>query len=143
MKIAICSSLDFTHELKIVADELTQLGFEVHIPHTSEEILKGGLTVDDIKQEKANGSFVNRAIDHDSIKKYYDVIKESDAILVTNYDKKSIKNYIGGNSFLEIGFAHILNKKIFLLHDIPDVPYADEIRAMRPTILNDDLSLIQ
>ena len=39
----------------------------------------------------------------------------ADAVLVLNYDKKGIKNYIGGNTLMEIGFAHVLNQKIFLL----------------------------
>lgn len=34
----------------------------------------------------------------------------SDAILVLNYDKKGIKNYIGGNTLMEMGFAHVHDK---------------------------------
>ena len=65
----------------------------------------------------------------------------SDAILVLNYDKKGIKNYIGGNTLMEIGFAHILNKKIFLLNPIPDIDfYKSEIEATKPIILNGNLS---
>jgi len=60
-----------------------------------------------------------------------------------NYDKRGIKNYIGGNSFLEMGFAHILQKKIFLLNGIPEIIYSDEIKAMQPTVLNGDLSKIK
>ncbi|HOK35473.1 MAG TPA: hypothetical protein PLL80_01600 [Candidatus Pacearchaeota archaeon] len=40
--------------------------------------------------------------------------KNADAILVVNIDKKGIKNYIGGNAFLEIGFTHILDKRILI-----------------------------
>ncbi len=41
-----------------------------------------------------------------------------------------------------MGFAHVLDRKIFLLNDIPDISYTDEIRAMKPIILNGDISLI-
>ena len=72
----------------------------------------------------------------------FNLIKESDAVLVVNVDKNDIKNYIGGNTLLEMGFAHVLNKKIFLLNNIPDISYKDELRAMQPIVLNNDLSKI-
>lgn len=68
--------------------------------------------------------------------------KESDAIIVINVDKNGIKNYIGGNTFLEMGFAYVLDKKLFLLNDIPKVNYKDEIVALKPIILNGNIELI-
>jgi len=46
----------------------------------------------------------------------------------------------GSMTLLEMGFAHILNKKIFLLNDIPEMIYTDEIEAMQPIVLNGDLT---
>lgn len=67
----------------------------------------------------------------------------ADAVLVVNLDKHGIKNYIGGNTLMEIGFAHVLNQKIFLLNPIPDISYyKTEIEAMKPTIINGNYSLI-
>lgn len=76
------------------------------------------------------------------IKRYFQLIKESDGILVCNFEKNGIKNYIGGNTFLEMGLAYVLDKKIFLLNPIPEVNYKDEILAMEPIILNGDLEKI-
>ncbi len=143
MKIAICGSLNFTHEIKIIADKLKNLGFEVSIPISSEKILRGEFSLDEIKKEKENGEFSKRAIKFDSIREYWKIIKEADAILVANFDKNNIENYIGGNSFLEMGFAHILNKKIFLLNEIPEMIYNDEIKAMQPKVINGDLLKIK
>jgi len=42
-----------------------------------------------------------------------------------------------------MGFAHVLHKKIFLLNDIPDLSYTDEISAMRPICLNGKLEDIK
>lgn len=68
----------------------------------------------------------------------------ADAVLVANYDKNNIANYIGGNTLMEIGFAHVLNQKIFLLNPIPDIAfYKTEIEAMKPIIVHGDLTLIQ
>lgn len=142
MKIAICGSLNFTHEIKKLADELLLLGFEVQILLSSEKILKGIFSLDEIKKEKETGEFSNRAIKYDSIRGYWKIINDFDAILVANYDKNNIKNYIGGNTFLEMGFAHILNKKIFLLNDIPDMIYIDEIKTMQPIIINGNLKKV-
>ena len=64
-------------------------------------------------------------------------------MLVLNYDKNDVKNYIGGNALMEIGFAYVLNKKIFLLNPIPDIPYyKTEIESVRPIIINGDLGNI-
>jgi len=143
MKITICGSLDFTYEIEKLANELRKMEFEVFIPISSEKILKGEFSLEEIKKEKKSGKFSDRAIKYDSIRTYWDVIKNCDYILVVNYDKRGIKNYIGGNSFLEMGFAHILQKKIFLLNGIPEIIYSDEIKAMQPTVLNGDLSKIK
>jgi hypothetical protein len=51
--------------------------------------------------------------------------------------KGDIKNYIGANTFLELGFAHYLNKKIYLLNPIPDQPYIiDEVLTIDPVVLD-------
>jgi hypothetical protein len=72
----------------------------------------------------------------DVIRKYFHEIKEVDAILVLNYTKNGIENYVGGNSLIEMAFAHVLNKKIFLLNPIPKMNYSDEIESFFPVVLN-------
>ncbi len=142
MKITICASLNFTNEIKDIANQLTEQGHEVIIPKTSEMILDGQISLEQIKKEKQNGEIVNRAIKSNAIKYYFGKIKESETVLVLNFDKKGIKNYIGGNVFLEMGFAYVLDKKLFLLNEIPDMHYKDEIKAMQPIIINGDLDKI-
>jgi len=142
MKIAICGSLNFTYEIKKVADDLKKMSFDVTIPISAEKILKKEFSLEEIKKEKEDGKFSERAIRFNSIRAYWEIIKNSDVILVANFEKNNIKNYIGGNSFLEMGFAHILNKKIFILNDIPEMIYTDEIEAMQPIVLRGDLTKI-
>lgn len=143
MKIVICASLDFTNQIKEMVSQLTGLGHKVEIPKTSEAILNEEISLEQIMTMKEKGEISKRMISLDVIRHYFNKIKEGDAILVLNYEKKGIKGYIGGNTFLEIGFAHVLNKKIFLLNEIPDVSYKDEIEAMQPIILNGDLNKIE
>lgn len=140
MKIVICGSINFTYEIKEVADKLNILGHKAEIPYTAKEILNGELTIEQFKKEKeTSGDGVFRKVSEDLIRRYYKLIKKSEAILVLNLEKNGVRNYIGGNSFLEMGFAHCLNKKIYLWNDIPEMIYMDEIKAMRPIILRGNL----
>ena len=45
-----------------------------------------------------------------------------------------------GNSFLEMGFAHVLDIPIYLMQDVPDSNYRSEMLAMDPIVINGDLS---
>lgn len=97
-----------------------------------------------------NGGIDAFPIDHDvwkkkgeAITKHFRKIDESDAILVTNYEKKGVDNYIGGNTFLEIGHAFGKNKKIFILNNLPEQSsYKEEILGMQPIVLCGDISKI-
>ncbi len=70
-------------------------------------------------------------------------IKLNDAILVCNLKKHNHENYIGGATFLEIYKTWELNKKVFLLNPLPNCSFTDELKAMRPQIINGDLTLIK
>ncbi|MFH2136669.1 MAG: hypothetical protein ABII19_03530 [Patescibacteria group bacterium] len=148
MRIVVCGSIEFTQKIKEIADKLIEHGHEVEIPLTSQKIISGELTLEDFLREKEkNGDSVFREsmaqkVSDDLIRRYFHIIEKSDAILVLNYEKKGIAGYIGGNTFLEMGFAHVLNKKIFLLNPIPEMGYKDEIIAMQPEILHGDFSKI-
>ncbi|RJQ33849.1 hypothetical protein C4566_02885 [Candidatus Parcubacteria bacterium] len=142
MKITICSSLAFSKEAGEVAERLKKAGHEVLLPATTEKILVGLLRVSEVEKEKELGLSADRAIKNNAIINHYNKIKASDAILSLNYEKNGVKNYIGGSVFMEIAFAFVLGKKIFLLNDIPDVSYKDEIIAMQPIIINNDLTKI-
>lgn len=54
-------------------------------------------------------------IQNDLIRGYFKKIKLYDAVLAINEDKNSIQGYIGGNTFLELGFRYVLHKKLFIL----------------------------
>jgi len=144
MKIAICASLSFTDQVAKVAKELENLGFSVEIPISSKKILKGQVTLAEIDELKEQDTaFSEYVIQNDSIRAYWEIIKGSDAILVLNLTKNGAKNYIGPNVFLEIGFAHVLGKPIFLYNDIPEGQFRAEVLSMRPVVINKNLSKIK
>jgi nucleoside 2-deoxyribosyltransferase len=129
MKLAICSSTFFEREILKVAERLRGMGHKVITPFLNERII-GKERHDILKQEK------------DLIRFYFQKIKTIDAILVTNFDKNGIEGYVGGNTLMEMGFAYVLHKPIFLLYEIPDLSYRLEIEAMKPIILNGNLEEI-
>ena len=140
MKITICGSVKFADKL---VDAYRQLEKLDHEPVMHEDMfgLADG-TARQLREPKTEGAEIKRKFGF--IKIWYNLIIGSDAILVCNFDKNGVKNYVGGNTLMEIGFAHVNDKKIFLLNPIPeDVPYADEIKAMVDVVLNGDLNKIK
>jgi len=135
MKIVICGSMSHYFKMLKIKEKLVALGFEVLLPEvaTNQQLL-----------EIRNNSYTDTAelkIRYNFIKKHYQCIVGSDAVLIVNFEKNRIKNYIGGNAFLEMGFAHVLNKPIFLLNPIPHIKYYyHEMMAMKPVVLRNNLS---
>ena len=139
MKITICGSLHFFREMHTAAKQLRSLGHEVMLPHTAEELLRGEIKSEQIAEEKAQGIIHKRAIQGDLIRRHQKRIQEADAILVINPEKQGIAGYIGGNTFLEMGFAHVLHKSIYLLYSVTGHAYQAEIDTMKPVVLNGQL----
>ncbi|MFH0905108.1 MAG: hypothetical protein V1826_00070 [bacterium] len=129
--------MQFAKEMLAAASQLERAGHVCFMPLQVKEYAGGEIMY-------LHGENADQKIEHDVIHNHSRLIDKSDAVLVLNYTKKHIDNYIGGNAFLEMGYAHVLNKKIFLLNPIPDIEfYKPEMVAMRPIILNGDLSLIK
>ncbi|MDP2925707.1 MAG: hypothetical protein Q8N99_05020 [Nanoarchaeota archaeon] len=136
MKIAICGSMTFSPEMVDVAKKLKELGHDATLPDFTEHYasLKSR---DDMHVESAHNK-----VEHDLIRGYYDVIKQHEAVLIYNHSKNGIENYVGGNTLIEMAFAHVLNKRIFMYNPIPNMQYKDEIEAMQPEILEGNLERI-
>lgn len=135
MKITICGSMSFAKEMLETKAFFESRGHTCFLPHETDAVALGKVKFTE------TGISAGYKIEHDLITKHYQKIQNSDVILVLNYTKNNIENYIGGNTFLEMGFAHVLGKKIYLLNSTPDIRFfQEEIDAMRPTILQGQLS---
>ena len=142
MKITICGSSAFRQQMVDYQEKLEQMGHKAIIhPHYVQFVKEGRR---DILDRIDKGEHAQVKKENDYIRWYHKAIKDSDAVLILNFEKKGIKNYIGGNTLMEIGFAHVNDKKVFLLNDIPEegVSYVDEIKAMTNVVLNGDLNKI-
>ena len=136
MKIVICASMSAAKKVMEVTSVLEKQGHELVIPRNMEKYAVGTLNMENQHESTQN------KIEGDLIRAYFEKIKNCDAVLTVNENKNEIANYIGGNTFLEMGFAHILNKKNYILNGIPEISYKDEIIAMQPIVLNGDLAKI-
>ena len=148
MKICICSSMAFYEKFMVVKKQLEELGHTVIAPELLCEANGDSISI---------GTFVdnNGGVDafppgheiwkqkSNAITDYFRKIDNCDCILVTNYEKKGVENYIGGNAFLEMGYAYGTGKKVFILNDLPKTSvYKEEILGMEPVVLNGNFSKI-
>ena len=128
--------MTFAKEMIETAKKLEKRSHQVFFPPLAPEFVDGRRTKD------CSGEDVSSKKDIDALNLFYKEIKKTEAILVLNYKKKGTDNYIGGNSLIEMAFAHVLGKKIFLLNPVPKMDYTSEIIFMEPTVLNGDLEKI-
>jgi hypothetical protein len=136
MKIGVAGSMQYTEKMLEVRDELMKLGHYAFVTTLAAPFI--GKT----DEEKENIK-IDQKTNQNAIREFWQLMQGADAILVLNLDKRGVKNYIGGNTLMEIGFAHVLNQKIFLYNPIPEIPYyKTEIEAVKPVIINGDLSKI-
>ena len=137
MRIGIIGSMQFTEKMLDVRDKLRRLGHDAFVTN----LHKAFVGKSDEEKEKIK---LHQKYHMDAIREFWREMQDADAVLVLNLDKNGIKNYIGGNTLMEIGFAHVLNQKIFLWNPVPNIPYyKTEIEAVKPIIINRDLSRIQ
>lgn len=134
MKIFIICSKAFYGSIKPIKEYLENKGHEIFVPHTylnpnEEQVAWEG---------ESHASFKARMF-----RLSEERIKEIDAVLVLNYERHGIKNYIGGSTFLEMYEAFRNNKKIYMYNPIPKGILYDEIDGFSPVIINGDLEVIK
>lgn len=133
MLITICMSMLLAERLPALCAQLEAAGHRALTP----------VDTDSFDYERA--SIAERAAqkrEHDLIREHWRKIRRSDAILVVNEDLPGRPRHIGGNTFLEMGFAHVLELPIYLMQPLPETSYASEMLAMDPIVLHGDLGRI-
>ncbi len=136
MKIGIIGSMQFVDKMLEIKEELKKLGHDAYVTNLHKPMV--GKTKEEIEKIKLHQKY-----HMDAIREFWKAMQGGDGVLVLNYDKNGIRNYIGGNTLMEIGFAHVLNQKIFMMNPIPEMPYCrTEIEAVKPIIIHGDLTKI-
>lgn len=145
MRIAICSSALFARQSREVKEKLEKRGFEVFLYPQKVEV--DGRTIDVgeyYEMRKNNPTKELLKIKRQLIDEHNEKIKNSDAILVLNLDRGENRGYVGGNTFLEMGIAYFLGKKVFIWKKpSQNLPYFEEIMALNPISIGENLEKIE
>lgn len=135
MNIFICCSKAFYSKVSAIRDLLESEGHTITLPNSfdnpgrEDEMREMG--ADEHSRWKASMIRLQR-----------EKVACNDAILVLNFEKNGLANYIGGATFLEMFVAFELEKTIFLYNDIPIGMLRDEILGFEPVLIAQDLSLV-
>jgi hypothetical protein len=144
MRIVICGSVSFPEKMREAGKRLKRMGHDVVIPYGLDKYdIRTHADAESLKKRK---DYINMVKEELTIR-HFDEIKNGDAILVVNEEKKGIPNYIGGATFAEMMLAFYYKKKIFFMNPIPDHKtfdfFRDEIEAVHPIVINGNIDMIK
>ena len=132
MKIFIACSKYFYDRIPRIDETLKSMGHSTFMPNSFNEPFKE-------ESMKELGAKQHAEWKKSMLRRDEDNIRPCDAILVLNFEKNGMPDYIGGATFLEINKAFELEKKIFLMNPIPENIFTDELKGMCPIIINGNL----
>ncbi|MCX6789248.1 MAG: hypothetical protein NTZ42_01380 [Candidatus Gribaldobacteria bacterium] len=146
MKITICGSIAFFDEMMAVKNDLEKMGHEVKLPPTEIPNEQGEMiSIKEYyslrKESKTETGWIWDRKEW-AMRTHFEKVAWADVVLIANYTKNDIENYIGGNTFLEMGVAFYLKKPIYLLNPIPETSTKEEVLGMKVMVINNDLSRI-
>ncbi len=127
--------MSFAKEMKEAKETLESIGYEVYVPLDTEQVIKNSDKKYDMKFLKELGVGRGDA----------ELVAESDAFLILNYEKNGIKGYIGPGAYRDLSVAWWLKKKIFFLfpYDENQNNHKYEMLGFNPIILNSDINCIK
>ena len=127
MKVLIHASLDFKNQIESTAQFLQSNNFIVLLPN----LVRYQHIRDELGHDE-EFTLIKNKLTCQNIGN----VEKCDSLLILNFDHRGIKNYIGGNSFLEMVIAFYLHKNCYLLNNIPEgMPYTEEIKALFPKVV--------
>ena len=140
--VAICASISFYKEVVEIKNKLVEMGFGVRIPELARIMEESGNFDIETHRVKFYGkNFHLRK--GEEMRRHFEAVVESDAILVVNKPKNGVEGYIGPNVLMEMGIAFEHRLPIFILNPLDEqANFADEILAMEPVILAGGLEKI-
>jgi hypothetical protein len=147
MKITLCGSIVFFDKMLEAKKQLETLGHEVKLP-PMEVPDENGNMIPVAKYYELRKTITDDTSwiwqrKEEAMRVHFDKVIWADAILVLNYDKNGVVGYVGANTFLEMGLAFYSRKTIYLLNQIPEANYKEEILGMRPRVIHGDLCEIK
>ncbi len=128
MKILIICSKHFYNRIPEIDEKLKALGHQTEMPNSYDEPMKE-------EEMKSLSSEEHIKWKQEMMLLHEPKIARNDAVLVLNFEKRGVSNYIGGATFLEIFKAFELGKKIFMYNQIPENIFEDELVGINPILM--------
>ena len=136
MKIFLICSKKFYDKIPVIHEQLIGMGYSITLPNCYDDP-----QIDTRYRDLGDEEYSRwKATMFDQSK---NSLANSDAVLVLNFEKNGVKNYIGGATFLEMYDAYKAGKKIYLYNDVPEGILKDEIVGFRPILIGGNLGKIQ
>ena len=132
--------MKFVHKMVEIKKELDKLGHDTLLPLGIKPHLRDRGFV-----ENLDGN-LEYCITNGVMRKNFQRVSDSDAVMVLNYKRNGMEGYIGISALLEMGVAHYLKKKIFLVSKTPHYKkerWAHEVAIMQPKVIDGDLKKIK
>jgi len=141
--ITICASSNHYQQVLEVQKELRKLGYTVLIPKTA-NIMKRTRNFDVTTYKTWYKEISDYKKKTKLITDHFKKIFQADAILITNYEKNGLSGYIGGNVLMEMTYAFMNKKKIYILNPIDEkLGIKEEVYGLQPVFLHGDLTKLQ
>jgi nucleoside 2-deoxyribosyltransferase len=144
MKIAICSSAVFAKQSREIKEKLEKIGLEAFLYPQSVRLRHKTVDVSEyylMRKKKLTPELLD--VKRQLMDKHFATIRECDAILVLNFDRQRKRGYVGGNTFLEMGIAYWLGKKVYIWKKPSKrLPYFEEIMAINPINIEESVERI-
>lgn len=133
MKILITGSKSMAHYVGDIQRILSASGHTIFLTSSQMDPWAEGMH----RGTKEHAAWKAKILKHNQ-----SIVERVDCLLVLNFNKDDIENYIGGTTFLDMYLAFQSGKPIYLMRDIPEGILKDEIISFNPVILHEDLSKI-
>ena len=141
--VTICSSANFYRQAVDIQAQLEKLGYRAIIPVIAEKMkISSDYDVSNVKPWLSNNKDYHKKTP--LIRSHFKEVAKADGILVLNFEKHGVSNYIGGNVLMEMAIAFYLVKPIFILNEIPEEStFLEKIRALAPVVLHGKLEKLK
>ena len=128
MKITVSGSAKKLDELEKLRDELTAMGFDVHVPTRSSDYQLGDY---ELRKEL--------------IDEHLNFMRDCDVFLIGNIKSPDEKfGHVGLSTYFETGWAYALGKPIFALNEIdPGSEMAEDLLSLGIIILNGNFNKLR
>ncbi len=129
-RVVIVGSMTFHKEMQALKRVLVERGWTAFAPGDE---APGDYPIN-LKEKAA------RKVQYDVFTLYHREIDAGDVVLCYNAEKNGTPGYIGANALIELGYGAALKKRLYLLFQLPDVPYyREELLAMSVIPLHENL----